>query len=292
MSLPPPHPAPHDGVGRRRAAGGPGLRLVPAAPGTNGHAGVHFQIPVRGGTRRLVAPDGPYQRIKAVAERLFAALLLVAALPVIGLAALLVKLTSPGPAFYSQTRLGRRGVPFRIYKIRTMRHNCEAGSGPRWSTPGDPRITRVGQWLRRSHVDELPQLINVLRGHMSLIGPRPERPEFLPTLEEALPGYRKRLLVRPGVTGLAQVHLPADTDLASVRRKIGYDFYYIAHAGPWLDLRLFLCTACYGLGIPFSWGRRLCRLPKKRAIEDFAAAFLPPPFADEPHHVHGPNGKA
>src|SRR5205085_11405871 len=107
----------------------------------------------------------------------------VPAAPVIALAALLLKLTSHGPAFYTQTRVGRNGRLFTIYKVRTMLHRCESLTGPRWSVPGDPRITAVGCLLRVTHVDELPQLLNVLRGEMSLIGPRPERPEFVPELE-------------------------------------------------------------------------------------------------------------
>ena len=132
----------------------------------------------------------------------------------------------------------RDGRPFTLFKIRTMAHDCEKASGARWSTPGDPRITRVGAFLRKTHLDELPQLWNVLRGDMSLVGPRPERPEFTPLLEQVVPHYRDRLAVRPGVTGLAQVQLPADTDLDSVRRKLAYDLYYIRHLNGWLDLRL------------------------------------------------------
>ena len=140
------------------------------------------------------------------------------AAPFIFVAALLVKLTSRGPAFYSQVRLGLDGRPFYIRKLRTMYHNCERLSGPCWSTANDCRITPVGRFLRRSHIDELPQLWNVLCGEMSLVGPRPERPELIPTLARSIPGYRHRLEVRPGVTGLAQIQLPPDTDLDSVRR--------------------------------------------------------------------------
>ena len=139
-----------------------------------------------------------------------------------------------------------------------MIHNCESLTGPRWSMPGDPRITPVGWFLRRTHLDELPQLLNVLRGEMSLIGPRPERPEFVPELERELPGYTQRLAVRPGVTGLAQVQLPPDTDLDSVRRKLAHDLYYIRHVSPWLDLRLLVCTAFYALGVPFAHRRAGC----------------------------------
>src|SRR5205807_7700134 len=108
--------------------------------------------------------------------------LLIVTAPVILLAMLLIKLTSRGPALYSQSRLGLHGQPFRIYKIRTMIHDCESLTGPRWSVPGDRRVTPVGWFLRRAHLDELPQLWNILRGDMSLVGPRPERPEFVPQL--------------------------------------------------------------------------------------------------------------
>jgi lipopolysaccharide/colanic/teichoic acid biosynthesis glycosyltransferase len=214
-----------------------------------------------------VAPRGPwYLPCKAVVDFVAAAILLIPAVPMILLAALLVKLTSRGPAFYTQTRLGKGGRLFTIYKIRTMIHKCESLTGPRWSIPGDPRITLVGQVLRRTHIDELPQLLNVLCGDMSLIGPRPERPEFLPELEAAFPCYRDRLLVRPGVTGLAQVQLPADSDLDSVRAKLRHDLYYIQHVGPWLDLRILVCTAFYAFGVPFSVTRRLCGVPAGAAV--------------------------
>jgi lipopolysaccharide/colanic/teichoic acid biosynthesis glycosyltransferase len=187
-----------------------------------------------------------------------ALVLLVLAAPLILLAWLLVKLTSSGPGFYRQTRLGRGGRPFTLYKIRTMRHDCERVSGPCWSGPGDPRVLGVGWFLRRTHLDELPQLWNVLRGDMSLVGPRPERPEFLPQLEQAVPHYRDRLLVRPGVTGLAQVLAPPDTDLDSVRRKLAYDRDYLRRLGFWLDLRLLVATACYLVGLSPGRALRLC----------------------------------
>src|SRR6266404_2021348 len=144
-----------------------------------------------------------YWRVKPWLDVLFALFLLVLAAPFILVAALLVKLTSRGPAFYSQVRLGLGGKPFSIRKLRTMYHNCERLSGPCWSSANDSRITPVGRFLRRSHIDELPQLWNVLCGEMSLVGPRPERPELIPTLARSIPGYRHRLEVRPGVTGLA-----------------------------------------------------------------------------------------
>jgi lipopolysaccharide/colanic/teichoic acid biosynthesis glycosyltransferase len=192
---------------------------------------------------------------------------LVILTPVIALTALLVRATSRGPAFYTQTRVGRNGRLFTIFKIRTMIHECESLTGPRWSMPGDPRITPIGHFLRRTHLDELPQLLNVLRGEMSLIGPRPERPEFTAKLERALPAYPERLRVRPGVTGLAQVHLPGDTSLASVRIKLAHDLYYIQQLSPGLDVRIMVCTLLRVLGVSFESIRRLSGLPSEAAVE-------------------------
>ena len=143
---------------------------------------------------------------------------------------------------YCQIRLGLNGRRFTIYKIRSMYHDCERVTGPRWSMPGDKRVTWIGKLLRATHIDELPQLWNIIRGDMSLVGPRPERPEIVVTLELAIPCYQHRLQVRPGVTGLAQVQLPPDTDLESVRRKVAYDLYYIEHSSLWLDIRLIVAT--------------------------------------------------
>jgi lipopolysaccharide/colanic/teichoic acid biosynthesis glycosyltransferase len=218
-----------------------------------------------------------YPPLKAAAEFTAAALLLIILAPIIGLAALLVKCTSRGPAFYSQVRLGKHGRPFSIFKLRSMTHECERVSGPQWSQHHDPRVTAIGRVLRRTHIDELPQLWNVLRGEMALIGPRPERPEFVPKLESAIPHYRHRLLVRPGASGLAQVQLPPDVDLASVRRKLAYDLYYVRHMNPWMDVRLTLCTAFHLLGVPFHHLRRLFRLPCVNTVEHaYASPALPP----------------
>jgi lipopolysaccharide/colanic/teichoic acid biosynthesis glycosyltransferase len=233
-----------------------------------------------------------YLPCKRAAEFIVALVLLVLTAPLIAVAALLIRLTSRGPVFYSQVRLGRFGRLYRVYKLRTMHHNCEKVSGPQWcSGRNDPRVTRVGRFLRRSHIDELPQLWNVLVGDMSLIGPRPERPEFLPGLEAAMAHYRDRLLVRPGLTGLAQVQLPADTDLRSVRRKLAYDLYYVRRVSPWLDLRIAFCTVLYLLGLPYGVMPRLFLLPRRAVVEHSylravqsggAAALLPPALALAP----------
>jgi lipopolysaccharide/colanic/teichoic acid biosynthesis glycosyltransferase len=160
-----------------------------------------------------------------------------------------------------------------------MRHNCESHSGPQWSTPGDCRVTLVGRFLRRTHIDELPQLWNVLRGDMSLVGPRPERPEFVPQLERNIPCYRERLQVRPGITGLAQIQLPPDTDLASVRRKLAHDLYYVRSLSFWLELRILAITGFNFMGLPSAPVRALLRVPGgvkvEQAYEDVAAVTSP-----------------
>lgn len=200
----------------------------------------------RPGRGRATLPANPgYLPYKRAADVVLASILLVLTAPVVLLAALLVKLTSSGPAFYSQMRLGRHGRPFRLYKIRTMVHDCESRTGPRWATRDDPRVILVGRLLRRTHLDELPQLWNVLKGEMSLVGPRPERPEFVRRLERAVPRYRDRLSILPGITGLAQVHLPSDTSIRSVRRKMAYDLHYVQRLGPWLDLQILIGTALH-----------------------------------------------
>jgi lipopolysaccharide/colanic/teichoic acid biosynthesis glycosyltransferase len=227
--------------------------------------------------RAPIQPQGYrwYPGFKVAADFVFATLLTVPALPVILLAALAVRLTSRGPAFYTQTRVGRNGRLFAILKLRTMLHNCESLTGARWSMPGDPRVTPVGWFLRKSHLDELPQLLNVLRGEMSLVGPRPERPEFIPELERSLPTYRQRLNVRPGVTGLAQVQLPPDTDVESVRKKLAHDLYYVRHLGPWLDAKLLICTAFYAAGVPFAVLSRLLGVPASEQIERATRDVVP-----------------
>ena len=204
------------------------------------------------------------------------------ALVLMAFAALAVKITSPGPVFYTQTRVGLNGRKYKIIKIRTMKANVEAVSGIQWSQKGDPRITRVGRFLRITHIDELPQLFNVLLGHMSLVGPRPERPEVIQArgLNQLVPGYRHRLRVKPGVTGLAQVQLPADTDVTSVRYKVVYDLYYVEHQGLMLDVRLIAATLFRAVGAGPKVLRRLFLLPGRRRVADaFYNRIVPPPEA-------------
>lgn len=213
------------------------------------------------------AARGWYASAKGAIDFLLALMLLIFLAPLLLLAMLLVKLTSPGPVIYSQTRVGRNGQPFTIYKLRTMTHECESLTGAQWSMPGDSRITTVGRWLRKTHLDELPQLWNVLKGDMSLIGPRPERPEFVPELEQAIPLYRERLLVRPGVTGFAQIQLPPDSDLDSVRIKLAYDLYYVRTIGLIFDLKIYLGTFAKVLGLSFVAIRGWCQFPERLVVD-------------------------
>ncbi|GIW83399.1 MAG: hypothetical protein KatS3mg105_5206 [Gemmatales bacterium] len=173
----------------------------------------------------------------------------------------IVKISSRGPAIYSQTRVGLHGKQYRIYKLRTMRADAEKDTGPVWARPNDQRVTPVGRWLRKLHLDEIPQLVNVVRGEMALIGPRPERPEFVEILARKIPGYMDRHVVLPGITGLAQIHLPPDQDIEGVKRKLLYDLYYIERASWWLDVRILCCTALRLFGISGSVAAWLCRVP-------------------------------
>ena len=199
---------------------------------------------------------------KGLVDRLVAAVLLVPGLPMIGLLIVLVRTTSKGPGIFAQERTGRDGEPFTMYKLRSMRVDAESSSGAVWSGKNDPRITPIGGMLRKLHLDELPQLFNVLRGEMSLIGPRPERPEFVSVLAEQIDDYEDRLTVLPGVTGLAQINLPPDTDLNSVRRKQTLDVEYIQTASCSMDLRILLCTLLRVVGIRGEVAMRSMRLER------------------------------
>jgi lipopolysaccharide/colanic/teichoic acid biosynthesis glycosyltransferase len=156
-------------------------------------------------------------------------------------AALLIRLEDRGPVFYSQERTGLYGSPIRVWKLRTMRVGAEA-HGARWASRNDPRITRVGVWLRRLRLDELPQLVSVLMGDMSLIGPRPERPELEETLERQIPHYRVRHWVRPGLSGWAQVCYPYGASVEDSRMKLSYDLYYLRNASLMLDILILIKT--------------------------------------------------
>ncbi|MCE5268542.1 MAG: sugar transferase [Planctomycetaceae bacterium] len=229
---------------------------------------IRGEVAVYGDCQWMVAQDraanklvtSSYHRQKEMIERILAVLLLVPTAPLLLLLVLLVRLTSRGPGLFSQTRVGKNGRPFRMHKIRTMRIDAEAATGPVWGSPHDPRATRIGTLLRRLHLDELPQLINVVKGDMSLVGPRPERPEFVRVLSAAIPGYLDRIAVRPGITGLAQLNLPPDTDLNCVRRKVILDREYVDQAGLWLDFRLLACTGLRVFKLPERWLLSILRL--------------------------------
>jgi len=224
-------------------------RPVPARPNPRpALPAVHLR-PRSAPAPQPVPPPSAGERARAAVDFALAALMLVPALPVMLACALLVRLTSPGPAIYAQARVGRGGAVFTLYKIRTMRHDCERLTGPQWSKPGDTRITRVGRVLRALHLDELPQLWNVLRGDMALIGPRPERPEIVAKLREQVVGYDRRHAVKPGITGFAQVHLPPDSCLRTVRNKLAYDLFYVRNRGPGMALFVLFATGLKVLGL-------------------------------------------
>ena len=183
---------------------------------------------------------------KRASDALLALALLVLAAPAMLMIALLVRLADGGPALYSQVRLGRYGRPFRILKFRTMRVGAESGEAL-WAKSDDPRQTRLGRILRRARLDELPQLLNILRGEMSFVGPRPERPEFVESLERELPYYAWRHLVRPGLTGWAQINYPYGSSVEDARRKLEFDLYYIRHYSLITDLLIVLRTVTAAL---------------------------------------------
>jgi lipopolysaccharide/colanic/teichoic acid biosynthesis glycosyltransferase len=179
---------------------------------------------------------------KEVADIVLGVLALVLCLPVLILCAAIIKLSRSGPVLYRQQRVGKNGRLFKMYKLRTMYANAESATGAVWAAHGDPRVLPACRWMRRSHVDELPQLINVIRGDMSLVGPRPERPEILSQLETTYPGIRKRLAVRPGITGLAQVRNGYDTTVDAFRAKLEADLEYIERRNWSTELRILAAT--------------------------------------------------
>ena len=183
------------------------------------------------------------RRLKYGGELLLALLMLLVLAPLMLVVALAVRLTSPGPALYNQERVGERGRTFRLLKFRTMRTDAEAASGPVWASgDGDPRITRLGRLLRKTRLDELPQLVNVIRGEMSFVGPRPERPHFVAELRKVIPFYDERHSVRPGITGWAQVKSGYGSSIEDAQLKLEFDLFYIKHASFSLDVGILLDT--------------------------------------------------
>jgi exopolysaccharide biosynthesis polyprenyl glycosylphosphotransferase len=178
---------------------------------------------------------------KRIIDIIGSVVILVITFPIVLIFMLLIKLTSKGPLLYTQERVGKNGQYFTIYKFRTMIENAEE-YGPEWSGPDDPRITRVGKILRKTHIDEIPQLVNVLKNEMSIVGPRPERPFFVEELKNQIPYYYKRLSVKPGITGWAQIKYKYDVSLDDVKSKLQFDFYYIENMSLTLDLKIILNT--------------------------------------------------
>ena len=186
--------------------------------------------------------SAPFRIIRRVLNLVVSLIGLVLALPLLPLIAVAVKLDSPGPVLYRQERVGRGGVTFYCYKFRTMRQDAEADTGATWATDDDPRITRVGRFLRASRLDEIPQLWCVLKGDMHFVGPRPERPEFVKWLSEEIPYYGVRHMVRPGITGWAQVQYKYGNTLDDAREKLQYDLFYLKNASLGLDLLIWFQT--------------------------------------------------
>ena len=180
--------------------------------------------------------------IKRVTDVVFSALGLFLVLPFIPLIALAIKTDSPGPLFFRQVRVGEREKNFLLYKFRTMRDDAENGTGAVWAQEKDPRVTRVGSFFRKSRIDEIPQLFNVLMGDMSLVGPRPERPEFIEKLKKVIPYYSERHFVKPGVTGWAQIRYPYGASVEDALEKLRYDLYYIKNLSITFDLMIILET--------------------------------------------------
>ncbi|HYL79187.1 MAG TPA: TIGR03013 family XrtA/PEP-CTERM system glycosyltransferase, partial [Candidatus Acidoferrum sp.] len=170
------------------------------------------------------------------------AVLLLLGMPVFLAVAALIKLDSRGPVFFRQERVGEGGRTFNVIKYRSMREDAEKLTGPVWAVEEDPRVTRIGRWLRKTRLDEFPQIINVLRGEMSFIGPRPERPCFVAQLQEKIPYYSYRHTVKPGITGWAQVRYRYGATIEDAEEKLQYDLYYIKHLGAIFDLRILLAT--------------------------------------------------
>ncbi len=180
--------------------------------------------------------------IKRIQDTILALVILVLTLPVVIIVAIAIKLESPGPVLYSQERVGRYNKPFHIYKFRSMVADAEKGNVAQWAKKNDSRITRVGQFIRKTRLDELPQLWNILKGEMSFVGPRPERPVFVKELEEKIPFYSQRHIVKPGLTGWAQIRYEYGASIDDALRKLEYDLYYVKNMSVFLDLMTIMET--------------------------------------------------
>jgi exopolysaccharide biosynthesis polyprenyl glycosylphosphotransferase len=180
--------------------------------------------------------------VKRACDIVFGTLMLVLTLPLMAMTAVAIKVDSQGPVFYRQQRVGRFDRPFTVFKFRSMTADAEACGNPRWAQNRDPRVTRIGRFIRATRIDELPQLANVIRGEMSLVGPRPERPHFVEQLTRVIPFYRQRTYVKPGLTGWAQVNFPYGASVEDAREKLAYDLYYVKNRSIMLDLIILIST--------------------------------------------------
>ncbi len=180
--------------------------------------------------------------VKRLLDIVVSLIVLVITLPFLAVIALMIRFDSSGSIIYKQRRVGRKGKLFTMYKFRTMNLDAESETGPTWAKENDPRITKVGYWLRKLRLDEIPQLINVLRGSMSLVGPRPERPHFVDQFKIQIPLYTRRLRVRPGITGWAQVKWKYDSSLDDVKEKTKYDLFYVENISLKMDLKILIIT--------------------------------------------------
>jgi exopolysaccharide biosynthesis polyprenyl glycosylphosphotransferase len=180
--------------------------------------------------------------LRRIFDILLGAFLLLATLPLLLLTALAIKLDSRGPVFYRQERVGLNGQSFMLFKFRSMRTDAEAGGTAIWASKQDPRVTRIGRFLRLTRIDEIPQVLNVLRGDMAFVGPRPERPAFVEQLGRIIPHYKDRALVKPGITGWAQVNYPYGASVEDARMKLAYDLYYVRRRSLFLDMLILVST--------------------------------------------------
>jgi lipopolysaccharide/colanic/teichoic acid biosynthesis glycosyltransferase len=258
----------HPGVTRTSSLTGQKYQQRPRRREVTAEKTIHL-VPVASADLRLerrnfertadVLPRERSELASRVVNFVIAAVALIAVAPLMAIVGLLVKLTSPGPAFYSQTRVGvdrrwrqrntddRRkhdhgGVPFEMYKFRSMRTDAEADGKAVWAQKKDPRVTPIGGFLRKTRLDELPQLYNVLRGDMNIVGPRPERPTIFAELRENIPEYQMRQRVKPGITGWAQINQAYDSCVDDVRSKVSYDLEYLRRQSLGLDLRIMSMT--------------------------------------------------
>jgi exopolysaccharide biosynthesis polyprenyl glycosylphosphotransferase len=222
-----------------------GTKICSAAAFYENHLG-RIDLDMFSASEWLMTPGFPAgghnAALKRLSDIIVGVALLWLTLPVMALTMLAIKIDSSGPVFYRQQRVGQFGKPFTLLKFRSMTVDAEAGGNPVWAQRNDPRVTRVGRFIRATRIDELPQLANVLVGEMSLVGPRPERPHFVEQLSRAIPFYRQRSYVKPGVTGWAQINFPYGASVEDAREKLAYDLYYVKNRSLLLDVLILFAT--------------------------------------------------